>query len=165
MAQQGKFSQLLGENPPTLDPPLSPSDTILANGAFKTPGLRNIELTAPYFHNGGTLTLEQVIDFYSRGGDFGGLPVLNLTNNEKQAFVAFLRGLTDERVRFQRAPFDHPQLFVPNGHPGDQNAVVNDGQGQATDQFLEIPAVGRNGGNPIPDFLSNFSTTGTTLSQ
>ena len=165
LAQQGKFSQLLEENPPTLDPPLSPSDTILANGAFKTPGLRNIELTAPYFHNGGTLTLEQVIDFYSRGGDFGGLPVLNLTTNEKQAFVAFLRGLTDERVRFQRAPFDHPQLFVPNGHPGNQNAVVNDGKGQATDDLLEIPAVGRNGGNPIPDFLSNFSTTGTTLSQ
>lgn len=165
LAQQGKFSQLLGENPPTLDPPLSANDTILADGAFKTPGLRNIELTAPYFHNGGTLTLEQVIDFYSRGGDFGGLPVLNLTNNEKQAFVAFLRGLTDERVRFQRAPFDHPQLFVPNGHPGNQNAVVNDGKGQATDDLLEISAVGRNGGNSIPDFLSSFSTTGTTLTQ
>jgi len=165
LAQQGKFSQLLGENPPTLDPPLSSSDTILADGAFKAPGLRNVELTAPYFHNGGTLTLEQVIDFYSRGGDFGGLPVLNLTNNEKQAFVALLRGMTDERVRFQRAPFDHPQLFVPNGHPGDRNAVTNDGKGQATDQLLEIPAVGRNGGNPIPDFLSNFSTTGTTLTQ
>jgi hypothetical protein len=102
-----------------------------------------------------------VIDFYNRGGDFGrNLPPLNLTTEEKQALVAFLKGLTDERVRFQRAPFDHPQLFVPNGHPGNQNSVAidpnvrtQDGTTQAKDQLLEIPAVGRNGGNPLPNFL------------
>ncbi|BAZ22064.1 hypothetical protein NIES4073_29450 [Kalymmatonema gypsitolerans NIES-4073] len=161
LAQQGKFQQLLGENPPTLDPPLSPSETVVADGAFKTPGLRNVELTAPYFHNGGQATLEQVVDFYSRGGDFGGLPVLNLSLQEKQDLVAFLKALTDERVRNQKAPFDHPQLFVPNGHPGDQNSVTidpnvqtNDGTTQATDALLEIPAVGRNGGNPLPNFLA-----------
>jgi cytochrome c peroxidase len=161
LAQQGKFQQLLGEAPPTLDPPLSPSETVLADGAFKAPALRNVELTAPYFHNGGQATLEQVVDFYNRGGDFGGLPVLNLTPEEKQALVAFLKGLTDERVRYQRAPFDHPQLFVPNGHPGNQNSVTidpnvktNDGTTQATDSLLEIPAVGQNGGNPLPNFLA-----------
>src|SRR4051812_49340166 len=42
----------------------------LANAAFKTPGLRNVELTGPYFHNGGKATLRQVVDFYSIGGDF-----------------------------------------------------------------------------------------------
>src|SRR2546422_8026734 len=41
-----------------------------AQGAFKAPGLRNVELTGPYMHNGGMATLEQVVDFYSRGGDF-----------------------------------------------------------------------------------------------
>lgn len=163
LAQQGLFKQLLGEDPPTLNPPLNPNENAIAEGAFKAPGLRNIELTAPYFHNGGQLTLRQVVDFYSRGGDFGGLPVLNLSDAEKEALVAFLQGLTDERVRFQRAPFDHPQLFVPNGHPGDQNAVVidpnvktNDGTTQATDALLEIPAIGRNGGNPLSNFLSTY---------
>ena len=34
------------------------------------PGLRNVALTAPYFHNGGQMTLRQVVDFYNRGGDF-----------------------------------------------------------------------------------------------
>ncbi len=39
-------------------------------GSFKAPQLRNVELTAPYFHNGGKLTLRQVVEFYERGGDF-----------------------------------------------------------------------------------------------
>ena len=43
-------------------------------GAFKAPQLREVELTGPYFHNGGKLTIRQVIDFYVRGGDF---PVTN----------------------------------------------------------------------------------------
>ncbi|HCF30075.1 MAG TPA: cytochrome C peroxidase, partial [Cyanobacteria bacterium UBA11049] len=76
-----------------------------------------------YFHNGGQLTLEQVVEFYNRGGDVKSptntLQPLNLTDVEKQNLVAFLKSLTDERVRLQKAPFDHPSLMVPNGHPGD----------------------------------------------
>ncbi|MBD2529076.1 cytochrome C peroxidase [Nostoc flagelliforme FACHB-838] len=154
LAQLGKFKDLLGENPPILTPPLNSTEAVVANGAFKTPGLRNVELTAPYFHNGGQATLEQVIDFYNRGGDFGALPPLNLSSKEKQELVAFLKGLTDERVRYQKAPFDHPQLFVPNGHPGNSNYVINDGTGKATDSLLEIPAVGKNGDKGTPNFLS-----------
>ena len=60
LALEGKFKTLLGEEPPLV--PDSPQD-IVANGAFKTPGLRNVELTAPYFHNGGQSTLEQVGDW------------------------------------------------------------------------------------------------------
>lgn len=167
LAQQGKFQQIFGEAPPTFNPPLTSSESVIADGAFKTPGLRNVELTAPYFHNGGQLTLRQVVEFYNRGGDFRSstniLPPLNLTEEQKEDLVAFLRGLTDERVRYQKAPFDHPQLFVPNGHPGDQNAVVsdynvktNDGTKQAADSLMEIPAVGRNGGNPLPNFLGVY---------
>ncbi len=73
--------------------------------AFKTPTLRNIALTAPYMHNGIYKTLEQVIDFYNRGGGEGigihlenqTLPPdkLNLTLKEQRALVSFLQTLTD----------------------------------------------------------------------
>ncbi len=153
LALLGTFKQLLGSDPNTT---VSPSDLIVKNGSFKAPGLRNVELTAPYFHNGGYLTLRQVVDFYNRGGDFrqqSALAPLGLTEAEKDDLVAFLKGLTDERVRYEQAPFDHPQLFIPNGHPGSSASVTNDGTGKATDSFLEIPAVGRNGGNGTPNFL------------
>ena len=73
--------------------------------AFKVPGLRNVALTAPYMHNGVFKTLEQVIDFYNRGGAAGlGIHVasqtlspspLELTAEEKRDLVAFLQTLTD----------------------------------------------------------------------
>ncbi len=144
--------------------PLDPNERAAVDGAFKTPGLRNIELTAPYFHNGGTLTLSQVIEFYNRGGDFheqnidnldADIQNLNLSAEERTDLVEFLKSLTDERVRKQSAPFDHPQLFIPNGHPGNTNSVTQDGtSGKATDKLLEIPAVGRNGGVPLQNFLA-----------
>ena len=155
LAQQGKFEQLLGEDPNIT---VASDDIIAADGNFKTPGLRNVELTAPYFHNGGQLTLEQVVEFYNRGGDFreqSTLLPLGLTEAEKDDLVAFMKALTDERVRLEKAPFDHPQLFVPNGHPGDTTSVTDDGTGKATDNLLEIPGVGRNGGNGTPNFLSS----------
>jgi hypothetical protein len=160
LAQQGLFESLLNATP---NIPVGATERITADGAFKTPGLRNIELTGPYFHNGGQLTLRDVVDFYNRGGDFRennidnvdiGIRNLNLTEEQKTSLVAFMQSLTDERVRFERAPFDHPQLFVTNGHPGDQNAVTDDGSGQATVTLLELPAVGRNGTSvPQPNFL------------
>jgi mono/diheme cytochrome c family protein len=162
LAALGLFKQLLSEEP---NIPVDPNERITADGAFKTPGLRNIELTAPYFHNGGQLTLRDVVDFYNRGGDFrennidnldAGIRAqgLGLTEEEKTSLVAFMESLTDDRVRYERAPFDHPQLFITNGHPGDQNAVTNDGTGQATTTLTELPAVGRNGTTvPRPNFL------------
>ncbi|MBU7585225.1 MAG: c-type cytochrome [Nostoc sp. TH1S01] len=160
LAQQGKFQQLLGVAPNIA---VSANQRIAVDGAFKTPTLRNIELTAPYFHNGGQLTLRQVVEFYNRGGDFheqninnldADIQNLNLSEQEKDDLVAFMKALTDERVRYEKAPFDHPQLFIPNGHPIDDKSVVNDGTGKAQDTFREIPAVGRNGGNSIVNFLS-----------
>ncbi len=132
---------------------------VVADGFMKVPGLRNVELTAPYFHNGGTLTLRGVLDFYSRGGDYPGLKqldgsdvahlnVLLNTDQEKADLEAFLLSLTDERVRYQKAPFDHPQLFVTNGHKVEANKL-----GNAKDKFMEIKAVGRNGGQSIKRFL------------
>lgn len=67
---------------------------------FKVPTLRNVELTAPYMHDGSLATLEQVIELYNMGGknhpqksDL--LKPLNLSANEKRALVAFLKTLTD----------------------------------------------------------------------
>jgi cytochrome c peroxidase len=169
LAALGLFKQLLSEEP---NIPVAADERITADGAFKTPGLRNIELTAPYFHNGGQLTLRQVVDFYNRGGDFAqnnidnadiGIRPLNLTEEQKTSLVAFMKSLTDDRVRFERAPFDHPQLFITNGHPGDQNAVTDDGRGQATTKLVELPAVGRNGlSTPQPNFLGVTSQQSPT---
>jgi cytochrome c peroxidase len=133
-----------------------------ADGAFKTPSLRNVELTAPYFHNGGTLTLRQVMDFYNRGGDFKeenradippDITELGLTPVEKDQLVAFMRALTDDRVRFHKAPFDHPQLMVPNGHLVDaQGAIQKDSNGRSMNHWITIPAAGRQGFRALPNF-------------
>jgi cytochrome c peroxidase len=153
----------------------APGDVVAADGTFKIPGLRNVELTAPYFHNGGELTLLDVVNFYVRGGNLGGatnpivtrdgtviggLGVLNFNDGSpaseaaKADLVEFLLALTDERVRIAAAPFDHPQLFVPNGHPGSSSAVIQVNR-RAVDSFLEIPATGRHGGPVLPGFLED----------
>jgi cytochrome c peroxidase len=124
-------------------------------GAFKTPGLRNVEFTGPYFHNGGQATLEQVVEFYNRGGDFPNSPNLspdvhrlNLNADERATLVEFLRALSDDRVRFERAPFDHPEICVPVGYADSQAADARF-PGSAVDRWVSIPAVGR-AGNAVP---------------
>ena len=173
VAQAGLFQRLLGEAPNVA---VGTTERVAADGAFKTPGLRNVELTAPYFHNGGQLTLMQVVEFYNRGGDRRGpngndttgfppnasnldadIRGLGLTSSEKSALVAFMRALTDARVLNRKAPFDHPQLFLPNGHPGNQVSVTDDGTGKATDAAVEISAVGRSGGAPLSTFGQNLA--------
>jgi cytochrome c peroxidase len=66
--------------------------------AFKTPSLRNVARSAPYMHDGSLATLEEVVDFYDRGGgDVPGksdaLSPLGLGAEDKRALVAFLRSL------------------------------------------------------------------------
>lgn len=80
---------------------------------FKTPSLRNIELTAPYMHDGRLKTLEDVVEHYSsgiqshpnlsptlrEGGMLNGAPKrLNLSSADKAALVAFLKTLTDNSI-------------------------------------------------------------------
>lgn len=73
-------------------------------GAFKTPTLRDVALTAPYMHNGAHATLEEVVDHYNEGGfKNGGTPSeemkpLNLSKEDKRALVAFLKTLTGDPV-------------------------------------------------------------------
>jgi cytochrome c peroxidase len=145
--------------PNIANPPIQIGDRTVTDGTFKVPSLRNLELTAPYFHNGGQRTIREVVEFYNRGGDFRELNVLNidfeigklnLTEQQIEDLVVFLgRPLTDRRVLQQRAPFDHPQLFVPNGHASNGRHPRVTEEGVARDVLLEIPAVGR-GGGPLP---------------
>ena len=69
-------------------------------GAFKTPGLRNVALTAPYMHDGSEATLESVVRFYNRGGDRAAgksslITSLDLTEQEIADLISFLGALTD----------------------------------------------------------------------
>jgi cytochrome c peroxidase len=191
----------------SIDPVVSDERDAI-DGAFKVPALRNVELTGPYFHNGGQATLEQVVQFYNRGGDRKDLfqkdPVcggallidgmvapdsdtglidssgflhggsghasniaadmagtkellnticgqppqetLALSSSDVEDLAAFLKTLTDERVRWEKAPFDHPSLTLPNGHVGDENKVkFSKATNQAQQQTYVLPAVGAAG--------------------
>jgi len=68
-------------------------------GRFLTPPLRDLKYTAPYTHNGIFATLDEVIEFYDRGGGAGSvLKPLGLTAAEKRALTAFLLTLSGEPV-------------------------------------------------------------------
>ncbi len=167
------------------------------DGSFKAAQLREVELTGPYFHNGGKLTLRQVVDFYTRGGDF---PISNaahrdfnlvnmdielqsnLNEDEKVALVDFLIALTDERVRHEQAPFDHPEVFVPLDGTSPENTFGRDGflatstptvaattlctapgtttpiPGATGACYRQIPAVGALGGPAVPAFMGLSNT-------
>jgi cytochrome c peroxidase len=171
-----------------------------AQGSVKAPGLRNVARTGPYFHNGGKLTLRQVVDFYTRGGDFpktnaqhrdflivnllqedealGGLDPLTgepeFTAQEKEeilvSVVDFLLELSDERVDFQRAPFDQVEVFVPlDGTAPDNGSLAGTASagrqgflnnatginGGVAGMFRRVPQTGRRGTSTrIPNFLN-----------
>jgi cytochrome c peroxidase len=101
------------------------SSPVAVDGAFKIPSLRNVELTPPYMHNGSMFTLEEIAEFYARGGNFANpemakemSPIGTLGNVTQRAeVVEFLKALTDPRVALESAPFDHPELLLPQGDP------------------------------------------------
>jgi len=132
-------------------------DSGRANGTFKSSGLRNVEFTGPYFHNGGQATLEQVVEFYQRGADFNpnnnDIRAFNANTTQRAALVAFLKALSDDRVKYDRAPFDHPELCVPAGHletgPGMLTAGGDPFPRSAAERYVAVPAVGA-GGHAVP---------------
>jgi cytochrome c peroxidase len=155
---------------PLLSGPLRRTEPTDALASFKTSALRNVELNGPYFHNGGKSTLRQVVEFYDDGGDFpavgdpergaafptdrrsplvkfyGDLSAngLGMTSDEVNDLVAFMLALTDDRVRYQRAPFDHPELVIPNGQ-----------EPSGTDVPITLPAGGAAGSTtPLRPFLT-----------
>lgn len=80
-------------------------------GAFKTPTVRNITQTAPYMHDGSQATLEEVVDFYDKGGHANPwlskrIVKLNLTAEERKDLVEFMKALTGEfpKIAAERLP-------------------------------------------------------------
>lgn len=73
-------------------------------GKFRAPSLRNIAVTAPYMHDGGLTTLEEVVDHYAAGGRFDHpnkthiLRPFMMTDGDKRDLIEFLRSLTDEEL-------------------------------------------------------------------
>lgn len=87
---------------------LAVSNKMFDMGNFKTPTLRNIDLTAPYMHDGSLKTLDDVVEHYNRGGASsdkekinpyisGGIRKLNLTAQEKKDLVAFMKTLNSAK--------------------------------------------------------------------
>jgi cytochrome c peroxidase len=90
-------------------------------GEFKVPSLRNVELRGTFMHTGKLTTIENVVAFYNRGGDFPNEPnvpgnliqPLGLSAQQQADLAAFLRRpLTDDRVRNELPPFDRPHLYT-----------------------------------------------------
>jgi cytochrome c peroxidase len=91
-------------------------------GAWRTPSLRNVAMTAPYMHDGRYATLEEVIAHYNRGGDPDAvgqrdvrIKPLRLTDGEQADLAAFLRTLTGPPLdpSLARAPALPPTVVCP----------------------------------------------------
>ncbi len=83
-------------------------------GAFKTPTLREVEITHPYMHDGRFGTLEQVVDFYDKGGTANRnldplIKPLNLSEEDKKALLSFLKALNGEGWQHFTQPTDFPE--------------------------------------------------------
>ena len=165
---QGAFDVPLARDPNTRD---------AVDGSFKTPILRNVGTTPPYMHDGSIATLDDVIEFYDRGGnrlsnnlpaEFSGcvnttcstgpggtdnnldadIGILNLSQQQKDDLKAFLLALTDDRVLCHEAPFDHPSLRLFDGHLDQAGAPATDPPfDRAEDDVKVLPAVGSRGYN------------------
>jgi hypothetical protein len=154
----------------TLKPNVGFRDSV--DGAFKTPTLRNM------------------VEFYNRGGDRRGqdasntsgfdhpsvnqhnasnldpdMTALNLTPSEIDALVKFMEvGLTDPRVAWEQAPFDHPSLTIAQGEVGDENAVTvrpvdaSSTTPRAKDLEIMLNAVGATGRRPSDGPLMPFAS-------
>ncbi|MFL6254087.1 MAG: cytochrome c peroxidase [Pyrinomonadaceae bacterium] len=121
-------------------------------GEFRTVSLRNVSLRAPYFHNGRLATLEDVVDFYNRGGDFDAPNIdrnrirpLGLNAQQRADLVAFLRNaLTDPRVAAGSSPFNRPMLYTESTRVPQLTGAGTPGSGGSVPVLtaIEPPLVG-----------------------
>lgn len=121
-------------------------------GKFKTPTIRNVELRAPYFHNGQMETLMDVVDFYNRGGDFNDnknrqVQRLGWNRGQRQDVVNFMLALTDPRVRNETGPFTRPRLYTESNRIPTVFGDATDGSSGATPRVIAVqpPFVGSPG--------------------
>lgn len=125
-------------------PTVLPDEKIGVFGAFKTPNLRNVKFTGPYFHTGGQMNLRQVFELYKRAANFPNINFNNiadrlgpfaLTPEDESSTIEFLEtGLTDWDVAHQEGKFDHPQVCVPYGQDAEGATVL-----------MSVPATGQKG--------------------
>jgi len=114
------------------------------NVTFKSPELRNVEFTGPYFHKW-------------RAGNSGtnGIGRITVNAGDQIALVAFLKASSDDRVRYEQAPFDYPSLCVANGADENASGVLTSDMSDprfttsAVEKFVSISVVGQ-GGNKVP---------------
>ncbi len=134
-------------------------------GRMRTPPLRNVELSAPYFADGRFRTLEEVVDFYNRGGDFTApnkdprIVPLGLSPQQRAAIVTFLkRPLTDNRALDETGPFERPMLFSESPYLPQAASAGNAGLGGTTPRLLALEppiaggsefTIGTDGGRPL----------------
>ncbi|MBL8828943.1 MAG: c-type cytochrome [Planctomycetaceae bacterium] len=76
-------------------------------GAFKTPTIRNVALTAPYMHDGSQKTVEEVVEWYAKGGHpnptlDAKMKPLKLTEQDKKDLVAFMKACTGDFPKIER---------------------------------------------------------------
>ena len=131
-------------------------------GTFKTPTLRNVELTSPYMHNGRLNTLMEVVEFYeddeqqqlprdrtSNTDKHPAIKGIDLSIDDKRALVFFMLCLTDDRVRYEQGPFDHPSIRLVNGYKPVDGAYI--------EEHFDIEHVGNTGhvGSPTALFPSS----------
>lgn len=130
-------------------------------GSFRTPSLRNVDLRRSFFHNGKFITLEDVVDFYTRGGDFAGnanhapaVRPFNLGPAGRTDLVNFLHTLTDPRLVNEEAPFDRPLLYMESDRVPQAYGSGRVGSGGITPQIRAIsPPVAGN-----PNFTVSVSS-------
>jgi cytochrome c peroxidase len=116
-------------------------------GRMRTPPLRNVELSPPYMADGRLRTLEEVVDFYNRGGDFTApnkdprIIPLGLTPQQRTAIVTFLRRpLTDVRAQNETGPFERPMLFSESSFVPQPAGAGTPGVGGAIPRLIAIEA-------------------------
>ncbi|MBK6751361.1 MAG: VCBS repeat-containing protein [Acidobacteria bacterium] len=130
-------------------------------GSFRVPSLRNVSLRGSFFHNGQFTTLEQVVAFYNRGGDFNApnkplnlIRPLGLNGQQQADLVAFLRRpMTDIRVNAETGAFDRPALYMGSSRMPAITGTGRSGSGGFTPQIKAIspPLVGN------PNFVVSVS--------
>jgi cytochrome c peroxidase len=153
------------------------------SGEFRVPVLRNVELRGTFNHNGRFQTLEEVVAFYNRGGDFRNEPNFqlnlvrprNLNPQQQAALVAFMkRPLTDPRVAAELPPFDRPTLYMQSARvPAVSGTGVAGSSSQVPQPIaIEPPLVGNSSftvavsnalGGANATLVINSSDPGTTV--
>ena len=118
----------------------TPNDVRTDAGLFKSTHLLNTPLTGPYMHDGRTLTLSEVLDFYIAGGNFPSKrteiePLVAATPADKANVILMMENFTDQRILAGSGPYAHPSLdmWVDNSDPSADICLNSSDSGDGLD--------------------------------